>query len=96
MQQGGKPGQNPAQQPGPDGNPQNQPSNPNDPNNRIRSAQANQGLPPELAKLGISLSDWERIQATLKSEVSGSGGGVVPDDYRSLVQQYFQRVSKEK
>lgn len=96
MKQGGKPGQNPAQQPGPNGNPQNQPSNPNDPNNRIRSAQANQGLPPELAKLGISLSDWEKIQATLKSEVSGSGGGVVPDDYRSLVQQYFQRVSKEK
>lgn len=99
MQSGMKPGQAPPQ-PGPKGPPQ-PPGQPgqepgDDPDNQMRQAQADQGIPPELAKLGISASDWEKIQATLKSEVSGSGGSIVPDDYRGLVKQYFEQVSKER
>lgn len=94
MKQGTSSGQPPA--PGPNG-PPNQGGEPGkEPDAEIRQAQADRGVPPELAKLGISVADWEKIQATLKSEVSGSGGSVVPDDYRGLVKQYFEQVSKER
>ena len=94
MKQGSQPGQ--PKPGGPKGQPQpgNEPGD--DPDDSLRLAQANQGVPPELAKLGINASDWEKIQATLKSELSGSGGSVVPDDYRGLVKKYFEQVSKER
>ncbi|YCM44869.1 hypothetical protein V2O64_02405 [Verrucomicrobiaceae bacterium 227] len=98
MKQGGKPGQPMAQAPpGQKGQPQQPGGEPGDePDNKMRQAQGDQGVPPELAKLGISAGDWEKIQATLKSEISGSAGSVVPDDYRGLVKQYFEQVSKER
>ena len=61
-----------------------------------RQAQADQGVPAELAKLGINAADWEKIQATLKTDVSGSRRAVIPEDYRGLVQKYFEQVSKKK
>jgi hypothetical protein len=51
-------------------------------------------VPPELAKLGISAADWEKIQATLKSDVGGGGTGV-PEEYRGLVKKYFEAMTEE-
>jgi hypothetical protein len=62
-----------------------------DPN---RPAQASPGLPPELARLGISASDWEKIQATLSSDVGAGGADGIPEEYRGLVKGYFESMSK--
>ena len=48
-----------------------------------------------MARLGISAADWEKIQATLKSDVGSGGGGGVPDEYRGLVKEYFEAMTKE-
>lgn len=61
-----------------------------------RPAQADQGIPPELAKLGLSLSDWEKIKENLRSNTASGGGTSVPGDYRELVQDYFQQLSEAK
>lgn len=95
MKQGGKPG-DPAQANKP-GEPGDQAAPPSDEAKEgVRQAQADQGVPSELAKLGINAADWEKIQATLKTDVSGSRRAVIPEDYRGLVQKYFQQVSKKK
>jgi hypothetical protein len=52
-------------------------------------------VPPELAKLGISAADWEKIQATLKSDVGSGGGAGVPEEYRGLVKKYFEAMTDE-
>jgi len=52
------------------------------------------GVPPELGKLGISAADWERIKATLGSDVSAAESEGIPVEYRSLVRDYFQNLSK--
>ena len=67
-----------------------------DPQEGDRQAQADQGIPPQLAKLGITANDGEKIRATLKTDVSGAAGEVVPEDYRGLVKQYFEQVSEEQ
>ncbi|MDA7877757.1 hypothetical protein N9A89_06800, partial [Akkermansiaceae bacterium] len=67
-----------------------------DPQEGDRQAQADPGVPPELARLGVSASDWEKIKATLKSDIGGARGAVVPEDYRGLVKQYFEQVTKER
>jgi hypothetical protein len=59
-----------------------------------RPPEADPGVPPELAKLGISAADWEKIQATLKSDVGGGSTGV-PEEYRGLVKKYFETMSDE-
>jgi hypothetical protein len=59
-----------------------------------RAPEADPGVPPELAKLGISAADWEKIQATLKSDVGGGASGV-PEEYRGLVKKYFETMSDE-
>ena len=66
------------------------------PTNEMRENQDGQGVPPELAKLGISTGDWEKIKATLKSDLASSQGGVIPEDYRSLVKKYFEQVTREE
>ncbi|MDA7863919.1 hypothetical protein N9Z88_01325 [Akkermansiaceae bacterium] len=67
-----------------------------DPQEGDPQAQADPGVPPELARLGVSASDWEKIKATLKSDIGGARGAVVPEDYRGLVKQYFEQVTKER
>jgi hypothetical protein len=57
-------------------------------------AQPDQGVPPELAKLGISAADWEKIQSSLKSDVGSASAGSVPEEYRDLVKGYFESLSK--
>lgn len=47
-------------------------------------------MPPKLAKLGIRSADWEKIQATRKSDV-----GPVPDEYRELMKGYFESISQK-
>jgi hypothetical protein len=87
MQGQGKPGQPmpgiPGEQPG------------DKPDENLRTPEADPGVPPELAKLGISAADWEKIQANLKSDVGGSGAGGVPEEYRGLVKKYFEAMTDE-
>ncbi len=86
--------------------PQNQPSSPATPNSQAgkqaiqspetpRAPEADPAVPPELAKLGISLADWEKIQATLNSDVAAGGANQVPVEYRELVKGYFQSISNK-
>ena len=84
----GKPGK-----PGPPGPPGTMPSQ--QPQNDIQRAEADPGVPLELAKLGISAADWEKIQASLKSDVGAGEGGAVPKEYRELVKGYFESMSKK-
>ena len=53
-------------------------------------------MPPELAKLGVSAKDWEKLKEILRSDVGGAGAAGVPEDYRGLVKRYFQEVAKER
>lgn len=78
----------PPGMPGMPGMPGGQPSE--DPS---RQAQPDPGVPPELAKLGISASDWEKIQASLTSDSGGAGAEGVPAEYRGLVKGYFKSIS---
>ena len=79
--------------PGPQGPPGITPDD--KPQPELRTPQADPGVPPELAKLGISSADWEKIQATLKSDVGAGDGGAVADEYRELVKGYFESISKK-
>lgn len=90
--QPGQPGQPgpPGQQPG---QPGQQPGEKSQEGPRMR--EADPGVPPELAKLGISAADWEKIQATLKSDVGSGGGAGVPEEYRGLVKEYFKAMTDE-
>lgn len=58
-----------------------------------RQAEADPGVPPELAKLGISSDDWAKIQASLKSDVGAGDATEVPEEYRGLVKSYFQSMT---
>lgn len=77
-----KPGQGLAQQPGPDAS-----------DASIRAAEPDPGVPPELAKLGISAEDWETIKSSLRSDAGGSAAAL-PEEYRELVRSYFEQMSK--
>ncbi|MCB1131053.1 MAG: hypothetical protein KDN05_07985, partial [Verrucomicrobiae bacterium] len=77
----GQPGQ-PGEQPG------------DFPQEGPRMPDADPGVPPELAKLGISAEDWEKIQASLRSDVGAGGAEGLPEDYRELVKEYFQNMAK--
>jgi hypothetical protein len=90
MQGQGKPG--PPGPPKP-GMPGQQPGD--KPDENLRMPEADPGVPPELAKLGISAADWEKIQASLKSDVGGSGAAGVPEEYRGLVKKYFEAMTDE-
>ncbi|MES2922312.1 MAG: hypothetical protein V4819_12240 [Verrucomicrobiota bacterium] len=89
--QGRQPGQ--PCQPGPPGPPGSTPGD--KPESGPRTPEADPGVPPELAKLGISSADWEKIQTTLKSDVGAGEGGAVPEEYRELVKGYFESISKK-
>lgn len=54
------------------------------------------GVPPELAKLGISAADWEKIRATLSSDVGARGADAIPEEYRGLVKGYFESMTRKK
>lgn len=56
-------------------------------------AEPDPGVPPELAKLGISADDWEKIQASLASDVGAGSSSGIPEEYRELVKGYFQSMS---
>ncbi len=68
---------------------------PNKPLQDLRAQEADPGLPPELAKLGISSADWEKIQTSLKSDVGANESSALPEDYRELVRSYFESISKQ-
>ena len=87
-------GQSPSQQPG---QPGQQPGPPGEQASEDprRAPEADPGVPPELAKLGISAADWEKIKASLKSEVGGTSAIALPEEYRDLVRRYFEQMSKK-
>ena len=62
----------------------------------LQQRAADPGVPPELAKLGITASDWEKIQANLASDIGSGGADAIPKEYRSLVKGYFESMSKKK
>jgi len=62
----------------------------------MREKQEDQGVPSELAKLGVSAADWEKIKATMQNEVGGSRRSLVPEDYRGLVKEYFEQITKKR
>ena len=62
----------------------------------LQQRAADPGVPPELAKLGITASDWEKIQANLASDIGSGGPDAIPKEYRSLVKGYFESMSKKK
>jgi hypothetical protein len=51
-------------------------------------------VPPELARLGISAEDWEKIKASLRAEVGAAEANGIPEEYRGLVRQYFEHMAK--
>lgn len=64
------------------------------PNENLRSPASDPGVPPELAKLGISAEDWEKIKSSLKSESGGGASIQLPEEYRELVRGYFEQMTK--
>lgn len=64
------------------------------PDENMRTPQPDPGVPPELAKLGISAEDWEKIQSSLKSESGGGAAIQLPEEYRELVRGYFEQMTK--
>ena len=64
------------------------------PDENSRQRQADPGVPPELAKLGISAEDWEQIKSSLKAESGGNGAVPMPEEYRDLVRKYFEQMTK--
>jgi hypothetical protein len=92
MQQGkpGQPGQ--PSQPGQLSQPGESPGTSEKP----QSPQASPGVPPELAKLGMTLGDWEKIKSSLKSDVASGSSVAIPEEYRDLVRRYFEQMSKDE
>lgn len=68
---------------------------PSEDDSQFQQREADQGVPPELAKLGLSAADWERIQANLNRDVGAAGAEGVPADYRELVKEYFQSMGEK-
>ncbi|MCF7731183.1 MAG: hypothetical protein K9N23_05830 [Akkermansiaceae bacterium] len=91
-QPGGQPAQAQGGPPPPGSPPGIQPGTNPDENSRIR--QPDPGVPPELAKLGISAGDWEKIKSSLMAETGGSSAVPLPEEYRDLVQKYFDQMTK--
>jgi hypothetical protein len=82
-----------AQMPGPNGLPgEKAPENMENPQQRSPDP----GVPPELAKLGITAADWEKIKANLAGDIGSGGAEAVPEEYRGLVKGYFESMSKKK
>lgn len=89
--QGKGPGQNQPPQPGaPPENPAGTQSG-----DGQHNPEPDLGIPPELAKLGISSDDWAKIRASLKSDVGAGESDAVPEEYRGLVKSYFESMSKK-
>jgi hypothetical protein len=56
---------------------------------------AGDGVPPELAKMGISVADWARIKGALGSEATNQAASGAPKEYRDLVSDYFRIIATE-
>lgn len=88
-----RPGSTPPQTAQQQGEPSPQPGTAEGPSEH--PAEPDPGLPPELAKLGISAADWEKIQNSLRSDVGSGGAQAIPEEYRELVKGYFQSMSQK-
>ncbi len=88
-----RPGSTPPQTAQQQGEPSPEPGTAEGPSEH--PAEPDPGLPPELAKLGISAADWEKIQNSLRSDVGSGGAQAIPEEYRELVKGYFQSMSQQ-
>ena len=93
MQSGQKPGPKGKGEPGPPKPPT--PGESDKPDDGPRLPTPDPGVPPELAKLGVSLKDWEKLKEMMRSDVAGNEASGIPEDYRNLVKKYFEEVSRE-
>ncbi|MES2708337.1 MAG: hypothetical protein V4726_17210 [Verrucomicrobiota bacterium] len=59
----------------------------------LQADTANGGLPPELAKLGLSPGDWAKLKGVLGG-VDSAASDQVPPEYRELVKAYFGALAK--
>jgi len=50
--------------------------------------------PEQLESLGISVSDWAKLPGQLRDEVLQAASDSAPPEYRALIKQYFQEVSR--
>lgn len=50
--------------------------------------------PSELKALGISLADWARLPGKLRDEILQAAAAEGPEEYRTLIRQYFQELAK--
>ena len=50
--------------------------------------------PEQLESLGISVSDWAKLPGQLRDEVLQAASDSAPPEYRTLIKQYFQEVSR--
>lgn len=82
-----------AQNPGPNGQPGEAAPESME---TLQQRSADPGVPPELAKLGISAADWEKIKANLAGDIGAPGADAVPEEYRGLVKGYFESMSRKK
>ena len=56
-----------------------------------------QAVDPRVAKLkalGITLADWARLPGTLRSQILQAADEGAPQEYRTLIQRYFQEVAR--
>jgi hypothetical protein len=57
-------------------------------------AQATDPRVAQLKNLGISINDWARLPGDLQDEVLQAAQSAGPDEYRAIIQRYFQEVAK--
>lgn len=50
--------------------------------------------PEQLEALGISVSDWAKLPGQLRDEVLQAASDSAPPEYRTLIKQYFQEISR--
>ena len=59
----------------------------------VQPTGANQPLPPELEKLGLTAAEWVKLRGVLAGANSAESDRV-PAEYRELVRQYFGALAK--
>jgi hypothetical protein len=59
-----------------------------------RGVMAVELTPEQLESLGISVSDWAKLPGQLRDEVLQAASDSAPPEYRTLIKQYFQEISR--
>lgn len=57
------------------------------------TTQASDGVPAFARRMGLKLQDWLRLHGELKDDVLQAASTEGPEEYRTIIQQYFHEVS---